>query len=137
MSSRATTTSKRHGLPEGWSDFYTVIKKIPRGRVTTYGAVAALAGRPRSARHVGFALAALIGEHHALPWQRVLGARSQGYAAVSIRDPVGAALQRELLEGEGVRFDRLGRVDLAEFGWGIPSLRRARRAAAGRAVKVE
>ncbi len=38
-------------------------------------------------------------------------------AAISILDPVGAAVQRRLLEGEGVEFDALGRVDLARFGW--------------------
>jgi methylated-DNA-protein-cysteine methyltransferase-like protein len=93
--------------------------------VTTYGAVAALAGRPRAARHVGFALAALRGTQHDVPWQRVLGARSRAFAVVSIRDPVGGALQRELLEREGVRFDERGRVALDEFGW-RPRTRAAR-----------
>jgi methylated-DNA-protein-cysteine methyltransferase-like protein len=114
---------KRNGtvtaaLPDGWAAFYRVVRSIPRGRVTTYGAVAALAGRPRYARHVGFALTALRGRSAgAVPWQRVLGARSRGFAVVCIRDPVGGALQRELLEREGVVFDERGRVDLARFGW--------------------
>ncbi len=111
-------------LPRGWSDFYAVIRRIPRGAVATYGQVALLAGRPRAARHVGYALAALRGTSHRIPWQRVLGARPRGHAAVSILDPMGAATQRLLLEREGVRFDQRGRVCLAEHGW-RPS-RRAR-----------
>ncbi|HEU4384703.1 MAG TPA: MGMT family protein [Anaeromyxobacteraceae bacterium] len=104
-------------LPRGWSAFYAVVRRIPRGAVATYGQVALLAGRPRAARHVGFAMAALRGTRHRVPWQRVLGARPRGLAAVSILDPMGAATQRLLLEREGVRFDERGRVDLARFGW--------------------
>ncbi|WP_242395518.1 MGMT family protein [Anaeromyxobacter oryzisoli] len=104
-------------LPAGWSAYYRVVRRIPRGRVATYGAVALLAGRPRAARQVGYALAALRGTRHDVPWQRVLGARPRERAAISILDPIGAAVQRELLEAEGVRFDPRGRVDLARFGW--------------------
>ncbi len=104
-------------FPAGWSIFYRVIRRIPRGRVATYGQVAALAGRPGAARQVGYALAALRGARHRVPWQRVLAARPRGHAAVSILDPMGAAVQRALLEREGVRFDARGRVSLAEVGW--------------------
>lgn len=104
-------------MRSGWQRFYVVIARIPRGRVCTYGGVAALAGAPRAARHVGFALAALRGAETRLPWQRVLGARPRGHAAVALRDPVGAALQRAMLEREGVTFDAAGRVALARFGW--------------------
>jgi methylated-DNA-protein-cysteine methyltransferase-like protein len=85
--------------------------------VATYGDVALAAGKPRAARQVGFALAALRGTRHDVPWQRVLGARPRGHAAVSILDPMGAAVQRKLLEDEGVRFDERSRVDLARYGW--------------------
>lgn len=104
-------------LPAGWTVYYRIVRRIPRGRVATYGDVALAAGRPRAARQVGYALAALRGTRHAVPWQRVLGARPRGLAAVSLRDPVGAAVQRRLLEKEGVAFDDRGRVDLALFGW--------------------
>src|SRR5512138_2218830 len=104
-------------LPAGWSRLYDLVRRVPRGRVTTYGAVALLAGKPRAARQVGYALAALRGAAHDVPWQRVLGARPRGHAAISILDPIGAAVQRRLLEDEGVRFDDRGRVDLARFGW--------------------
>jgi methylated-DNA-protein-cysteine methyltransferase-like protein len=105
-------------LPAGWARWYRVVRRIPRGRVTTYGAVALRGGVPRAARQVGYALAALRGARHDVPWQRVLGARPRSTAAISILDPVGAAVQRKLLEDEGVIFDARGRVDLARFGWG-------------------
>ena len=106
-------------LPEGWLPYYRIVRRIPRGRVTTYGDVALRAGRPRAGRQVGYALAALRGTAHDVPWQRVLGARPRGLAAVSILDPMGAAVQRDLLEREGVAFDARGRVSLARFGWGV------------------
>ena len=118
-------------FPRAWSAVYRVVLRVPRGRVTTYGAVALLAGRPRGARQVGYALAALRGTRHRVPWQRVLGARPRRMAAVSILDPMGAAVQRALLEREGVAFDGRGRVSLERFGWtparrGIPKHRSPR-----------
>jgi methylated-DNA-protein-cysteine methyltransferase-like protein len=104
-------------LPAGWEEVYRVVRRIPRGRVATYGDVARVAGKPRGARQVGYALAALRGARHDVPWQRVLGARPRGKASVSILDPVGAAVQRRLLEREGVRFDERARVDLGRYGW--------------------
>ncbi len=97
--------------------FYEVARRIPRGKVATYGQVAALAGRPRGARLCGYALSALRSTVHDVPWQRVLGARGAGRAGISLRDPVGAAAQRALLEREGVVVDGRGRVELARFGW--------------------
>jgi methylated-DNA-protein-cysteine methyltransferase-like protein len=104
-------------LPAGWAEIYRVVRRVPRGRVTTYGAIALLAGKPRGARQAGYALAALRGAKHDVPWQRVLGARPRGMAAISILDPVGAAVQQSLLEREGVAFDARGRVDLGRYGW--------------------
>src|SRR5512140_1333262 len=110
--------------PSGWQTYYRIIRRIPRGRIATYAQVAALAGNPRAARHVGYALAALRGARHAIPWQRVLGKRSSRWAAISIRDPMGAAAQRDLLQREGVTVDAADRVSIEEFGW-RPRLRRA------------
>jgi methylated-DNA-protein-cysteine methyltransferase-like protein len=76
-----------------------------------------LAGTPRAARQVGYALSALRGTRHRIPWQRVLGARSRALAAISILDPMGSAVQRALLEAEGVLVDERGRVPLDRFGW--------------------
>jgi methylated-DNA-protein-cysteine methyltransferase-like protein len=114
-------------LPAGWTAFYRVVRRIPRGRVATYGDVALAAGKARAARQVGYALAALRGAKHDVPWQRVLGARPRGFAAISILDPMGAAVQRSLLEKEGIRFDDRDRVDLTRFGWRKAKARGAQR----------
>jgi methylated-DNA-protein-cysteine methyltransferase related protein len=104
-------------FPEAWLSFYRIVRRIPRGRVATYGQVALLAGQPRSARLVGYALAALRGSSQRVPWQRVLGKRGGPWAGISLRDPMGAAAQRALLEREGVAFDELERVSLERHGW--------------------
>ncbi len=92
---------------------YAVVRRIPRGRVATYGQVAELAGLPQQARQVGYALAALRPSDR-VPWQRVVNARGE----ISLRAEPGAdALQRVLLEREGVRFDARGRIDLARYTW--------------------
>jgi methylated-DNA-protein-cysteine methyltransferase-like protein len=67
----------------------------------------------------------------------VLGARPRGKAAISILDPMGAAVQRKLLEEEGLRFDDRDRIDLAEFGWrrGSAARRRPRAASTRRRAR--
>ena len=81
---------------------YTVVRRIPRGRVATYAQVAELAGLGGHARQVGYALHALTTER-AVPWHRVVNARGQ----ISPRaDPGGDRIQRQLLEREGVHFGR-------------------------------
>lgn len=93
---------------------HAAVARIPRGRVATYGQIAALAGLPGQARLVGYALHALPAAT-GVPWQRVVNARGE----VSRRsDPGGhEALQRVILEHEGVRFDARGRIPLARFQW--------------------
>ena len=89
------------------------------------GASIALHEKARVAALQGlFILRALRGRR-GVPWQRVVGARPRGLASVTIKDPIGAAIQRKLLEAEGVRFDARQRIALAEFGW--PGPRRNRR----------
>lgn len=96
-----------------WESFYEVVARIPPGRVATYGQVARVAGLPRHARQVGYALAALPESRTDVPWQRVINARGE----VSPRARSGMHLfQRDLLEQEGVVFMR-GRVDLKRFLW--------------------
>ena len=90
---------------------YAVVRRIPRGRVATYGQVARLAGLPRGARQVGYALHALR-EGSVVPWHRVINAQGR----ISQR-PVGAITQRILLEREGVTFGAAGRTSLSRFGW--------------------
>jgi methylated-DNA-protein-cysteine methyltransferase-like protein len=90
---------------------HDVVARIPRGRVATYGQVARLAKLPGQARLVGYALHAIpVGTR--LPWQRVVNAKGE----ISLPGE-SAARQRQLLEGEGVRFDSRGRIPLASFQW--------------------
>ncbi len=89
-----------------------VIARIPRGRVTTYGSVAARAGLARRARLVGKVLGTLPADS-ALPWHRVVA------AAGRVALPEGSASRRRQLErllDEGVLVVR-GRIDLARYGW--------------------
>ncbi len=96
-----------------YSRIYAVVRRIPRGRVATYGQVAELAGLAGHARQVGYALHALPAGT-TVPWHRVINARG----TLSLRREAGAELtQRMLLEREGIRFDAGGRVDLARVRW--------------------
>jgi methylated-DNA-protein-cysteine methyltransferase-like protein len=104
---------------------YAAVRRVPRGRVATYGDVAALAGLAGMARQVGYALAALPGRT-TVPWHRVINARGE----ISLRRVAGPELEQRLrLEMEGVRFDARGRVSLATFGWPPARRRRPRRTA--------
>jgi methylated-DNA-protein-cysteine methyltransferase-like protein len=92
---------------------YAVVRRIPRGRVATYGQVATLAGLGNHARQVGYALHALTTER-AVPWHRVVNARGQ----ISARtEPGGDLIQRQLLEREGVDFDAADRLKLDRYRW--------------------
>ena len=95
--------------------YYVVVRRVPLGRVATYGTIAREAGLPGRARQVGYALAALPDDHDDVPWHRIVNARGE----VSARSgSLGyERLQRTLLEREGVRFDESGRIDLDRFGW--------------------
>jgi len=99
---------------------WEIAKHIPRGRVTTYGRIAAMIPLPddvsaeeykaAGARWVGAAMAACPDD---VPWQRVINAQGK----ISERRGGGSLLQRQLLEDEGVEFDDHDRVDLKKFGW--------------------
>jgi methylated-DNA-protein-cysteine methyltransferase related protein len=101
--------------PSFFDRAYAVVRQIPRGKVASYGQIAALLGHPQAARTVGWALSALRGsEIDDVPWQRVIN--SHGRISIS-RVDLDADLQRALLEEEGVEFDSRGYVDLERFGW--------------------
>ena len=104
---------------------YAVVRRIPRGKVATYGQVADVAGLHGAARLVGYALHASK-EHHGLPWHRVLAAG--GRLTLAKLDPSGAMTQRIRLEHEGVRFTGRGTVDMAAHQWapGRPKAAKAR-----------
>lgn len=104
------TMNPHHQSPL-YSRIYTLVRQVPPGRLTTYGAIARRVGC--TARTVGFAMAALpVG--HDIPWQRVIN--SQGRVSLR-RNGDGDLIQRLLLETEGVNFDSQGRVDLNRYGW--------------------
>jgi methylated-DNA-protein-cysteine methyltransferase-like protein len=91
---------------------YAVVRRIPRGRVLTYGQVARILGKLRGARAVGWALRALGGaQAERVPWHRVVGAGGR----ISLRAGPGPELQRRRLRREGVRF-RGGCVDMERHG---------------------
>jgi len=89
-----------------------IIKNIPRGKVLTYGGVAALAGNPRGARQVSRILHSMTRKHR-LPWHRVIN--SKGY--ISLPSNRGYEEQRNLLEQEGIRFSLRDRIDLETYMW--------------------
>ena len=96
-----------------YARIYAVTRRIPKGRVATYGQVAQLAGLPGHARQVGYALHALATEE-AVPWHRVINARGR----ISPRaDPGGDDIQRQFLLREGVDIDAEGRIDLRRYQW--------------------
>jgi methylated-DNA-protein-cysteine methyltransferase related protein len=95
------------------SAVYRVVKRCPRGRVVSYGGVAARIGQPRAARAVGRALNTLPDDTK-VPWWRVVNSRGE----VSIRGAEqGEVLQRVLLEREGIKFEPSGRISWQRFGW--------------------
>ena len=89
---------------------YQIVSRIPYGRVVSYGQVAFALGSPRSARQVGWAMHKCPED---VPWHRVVN----GKGMISLPSP-GSALQRALLEDEGVVFDN-DRIDLDRYGWDI------------------
>lgn len=95
------------------SRVYATVRLIPPGFVVSYGEVAALVGRPRSARAVGGALARTP-ESLELPWWRVVSSRGM-ISTPKIHHT--AHVQRALLEDEGIAFSPRGHLDWDRFGW--------------------
>lgn len=95
---------------------YAVVRRIPRGRVTTYGAVARIAGLRGQARLVGYALSALR-DGTGVPWHRVINA--QGKLSLEQARSSSGTTQRLRLLSEGVVVNAAGRVSLATFGWRV------------------
>jgi len=95
---------------------WAVVKRIPRGKVATYGQIAACLGMPRHARQAGYALAATP-ENRKIPWHRVINAQGKISLRLKRWESGSDDLQRILLEAEGVLFDSTGKVDLKRFRW--------------------
>jgi methylated-DNA-protein-cysteine methyltransferase-like protein len=90
----------------------TNIRRIPRGRVATYGQIAALAGRERAARGVAWILHS-SSDVAGLPWHRVIGGRG----AISLPRGRKFAEQKRRLAAEGVVVGCGGRVELGRYQW--------------------
>jgi methylated-DNA-protein-cysteine methyltransferase related protein len=111
--STARTPASAAAGAGSYERIYAVVRRIPKGRIATYGQVAELAGLAGHARQVGYALSG-VGTRDDVPWQRVVNARGE----VSPRAEVGwDEIQRSLLEDEGVEVDARGRIDLVRFRW--------------------
>lgn len=93
-----------------------ITRRIPQGRVATYGQVAALAGNPRAARQVARVLHS-SSEKENLPWHRVVNGRG----GISLKRNQGYELQKELLRKERVVFKENDCIDLERFLW-VPQM---------------
>lgn len=97
-----------------YEKIYEIVKKIPKGRVATYGQVAFLAGNHRWARVVGYALH-INPDQSTIPCHRVVN--HEGKVA-EIFAFGGGKMQRQMLEAEGIVFEKDGTVDLEKYGIG-------------------
>jgi methylated-DNA-protein-cysteine methyltransferase-like protein len=93
-----------------WKRVYALVKRIPRGRVVTYGGLAKILRLPGGARAAGWAMGACP-SGHGVPWHRVVGAGGH----ILLQEP-RAALQRRLLESEGTQLLD-NRVNLERHLW--------------------
>jgi len=107
---QTSTLAHSYTFPTFFSRVYAIVRKIPRGKVATYGQIARALGSPGAARTVGWAMRACPAD---VPWHRVVNARGE----ISLRPATGYHEQRARLKAEGVRFDRVGKVDLKKYGW--------------------
>ena len=105
--------------PTRYQIIHAVVRRIPRGRIATYGQIAEIAGLEGHARQVGYALHNLP-ERSDVPWHRVVNARGEISARTS---GDSHELQRMLLEAEGVEFDARGRMELEKYRWKVRSRR--------------
>jgi methylated-DNA-protein-cysteine methyltransferase-like protein len=103
-----------------WEEVYRIVRRIPRGRVMSYGQIADLLRRPLSARAVGWAMNQCPAD---VPWQRVVNAAG-GISTEHLHEPPD--LQRRLLESEGIRFGANGTLSMARYRF-TPRTRAARR----------
>ena len=103
-----------------YESVYVMVSRIPKGCVATYGQIALLLGMPGYARQIGYALAALHGKNHNVPWHRVINSKGE----ISERSAIECEnIQRLLLEKEGILFDAKGRISLSKFQWKLSNKR--------------
>ncbi len=88
------------------------IKKIPAGRVATYGQIAMIAGNPRAARQV-VRILHTSSEKEDLPWHRVVNRHGR----IALRRGSGYEFQKRRLQEEGITFGKDDRIDFKKFLW--------------------
>jgi len=98
---------KSTDAPAPFARVQALVKRIPKGRVATYGQLSRMIDRRLTPIGVGWAIRAA--KEGAIPWQRVVN--SKGEVAT---DDLQPGLQRAMLEAEGIRFDAAGKIDLAK-----------------------
>jgi methylated-DNA-protein-cysteine methyltransferase-like protein len=91
---------------------YRLVRRIPKGKVMTYGQLAVILGKGYTARTVGHAMK--VCDTDTVPWQRVINSRG---ACSTGRLTLPENLQQKMLEDEGVIFSTKGRCDLNKFLW--------------------
>jgi methylated-DNA-protein-cysteine methyltransferase-like protein len=91
---------------------YLIVRRIPRGRVMTYGQIAEILGEGYTARTVGYVMHGADSEN--VPWQRVINAQGKCSTA---KMTLPMNLQQSILESEGVNFDAQGRCDVESLRW--------------------
>ena len=111
-----------------WNSLYKLVKKIPRGRVVTYGQIARAVRLPGGARAAGRAMAACP-SGQGIPWHRVVGAGGR----LLLREP-NVGLQRKLLESEGLQVAEKRIRNFTAYVW-VPNKARAGRARTGKGTK--
>lgn len=89
-----------------------IIKRIPKGKVCTYGRIGLMAGHPNGARQVTWILHTMSRKHH-LPWHRVVNARGR----ISLPKNNGYERQKAHLQREGVEFDKNDRIAFEKYLW--------------------
>jgi methylated-DNA-protein-cysteine methyltransferase-like protein len=89
-----------------------IIRKIPKGKVATYGQIAAYAGNPRGARQVVWILHSSSGKDK-LPWHRVINSKG----CISLKPNSGFEIQKGLLLQEGIKFDKNDTVNFEKYLW--------------------
>jgi methylated-DNA-protein-cysteine methyltransferase related protein len=93
---------------------YATVNRIPHGKIATYGQIATLAGLPRHARLVGYALFRVTPDSP-VPWHRVINAK--GEISESPFREGNDYLQRARLEAEGITFNPQNKISLARYQW--------------------
>ena len=107
-----SSSTKAQPDPKYRERVYKIVRRIPPGRVMTYGQIAYMLGEGYTPRTVGFAMHGA--DESNTPWHRVIN--SQGKCSTG-RVVLPSDKQQRMLEREGVRFDDAGRCDLAKFLW--------------------